>query len=209
MTTGDTMDCTWLVQRLNPPYRAKPGSSNQRPTRDNPFAFGGGLRNGGLSAEAMDLLRDIFTFDYMGSAEFEFGAVPKTLTKISEQAHAGTLQASRIDIAVSEVRPHYREPKGFKPDTEAVRPVYLLCRADWVPEVEARVRAIAKEGCRYDLKEAACLDEALRPDPTPDAYRREHCGWLELDNGFMFFTDREMWQATCALFGVEVDDEAA
>lgn len=62
---------TYLVQRLN------------RPTNgyDNPFSFGGGLKNGGLSEDAMKLLRPIFSFDYMGSAEFEFGEYYIDFTK--------------------------------------------------------------------------------------------------------------------------------
>ena len=43
----------------------------------NPFSFGGGLVNGGLSKDAMSLLKPIFSFDYMGSAEFDFGVLPK------------------------------------------------------------------------------------------------------------------------------------
>ena len=50
----------------------------------NPFSFGAGLRNGGLTPEATTLLKDIFSFDYMGSAEFEFGALPKALEALSE-----------------------------------------------------------------------------------------------------------------------------
>ncbi len=32
------------------------------------------------------------------------------------------------------------------------------------------------------------------------------CGWLELDNGFLFFTDVEMWRRASGLFGVHADD---
>lgn len=48
----------------------------------------------------------------------------------------------------------------------------------------------------------ANLSDVLRPDPTPDRYERRTAGWLELDNGFLFFTDESMWRATCDLFGV-------
>ncbi len=58
-----TMRDSWLIQRLKPAY---PGLVQL--WVDNPFAFGGGLRNGGLSGEAMNLLRGIFSFDYMGAA---------------------------------------------------------------------------------------------------------------------------------------------
>lgn len=50
----------------------------------NPFSFGGGLRNGGLSQEGINVLKDIFSFDYMGSAEFEFGALPKAFEALQD-----------------------------------------------------------------------------------------------------------------------------
>jgi len=53
------MKDTYLVQRLNKPV------SN---TGMEMFSFGGGLKNGGLSGDAMKLLRPIFSFDYMGSS---------------------------------------------------------------------------------------------------------------------------------------------
>jgi hypothetical protein len=65
---------TWLIQRLEKSHG----------NYDNPFSFGGGLKNGGLSPDAMNLLRPIFSFDYMGSAEFEFGAIPKSLKYMAD-----------------------------------------------------------------------------------------------------------------------------
>ena len=57
------------------------------------------MRNGGLSSEAMDLIRGIWAFDYMGAAEFEFGAVPKALQKIA----ASDLTSFTISVPPSEV----------------------------------------------------------------------------------------------------------
>ena len=50
-----------------------------------------------------------------------------------------------------------------------------------------------------DLKEGLRLTYALRPTNDWD---RDVCGWLELDNGFMFFIDEEMWEETIDLLGV-------
>ena len=72
---------SWLIQRLERPRTFKV----QGKAVDNPFSFGGGYKNGGLTDEAMDLIRPIMSFDYMGAAEFEFGAVPETLSKIARQ----------------------------------------------------------------------------------------------------------------------------
>ena len=44
----------------------------------DPYSFGGGLANGGVDKKTMEQMSKIFSFDYMGAAEFEFG---KILTK--------------------------------------------------------------------------------------------------------------------------------
>lgn len=190
-TSTPTMDRSWLIQRLEKP-RGK-GLLGV----DNPFSFGGGLRNGGLSDEAMGLLRGVFSFDYMGAAEFEFGAVPKALQSIASDA---THLAGRvIEIPLSAVAPHWKERKAPAPDGHGT--VFLLARETQLDEVEQRVRGFAKDGYTASLKEATRLDSALRPQNEWD---QNVCGWLELDNGFFFFADRDMWLQTSALFGVEV-----
>lgn len=169
-----TFENSWLVQRLERPIKSR------GPLRDNPFSFGGGYKNGGLSDEAMKLLRDVFSFDYMGSAEFEFGALPKALQRIAK----ADLAAFTIDV------------DGHS--------VYVLAPAEWEAEVEARIREFAKDygSDYYRLKETTRLHAVLNDGPYTDRL----AGWLELDNGFMFFTDREMWSQACELFGVKAAD---
>lgn len=170
-------DGSWLVQRLERPFK------RMGPLTDNPFSFGGGYKNGGLTDEAMGLLRGIFGFDYMGSAEFEFGAVPKALQQIAK----AELTAFTFDI------------DGHT--------IYSLAPAAWKTDVEARIREFAEKDYgpgAYRLKEITRLHAVLNDEPYTDRL----AGWLELDNGFMFFTDEEMWSKTCKLFGVETIAEA-
>ena len=166
-----TFEKSWLVQRLERPVKP------MGPFADNPFSFGGGYKNGGLTDEAMSLLREIFSFDYMGAAEFEFGALPKALQQIAK----ANLSAFSFEV------------DG--------RPVYVLAPSEWQQEVEARIREFAKDYGKhyYQLKEPTRLHAVLHDEPYTDRL----CGWIELDNGFMFFTDEEMWSKTCDLFGVE------
>jgi hypothetical protein len=77
----EKMKRTWLVQRLQKPA---PMSIKGKDI-SNLFSFGGGFRNGGLTDEAMALLKNVFSFDYMGSAEFEWGAVPQALSFLATQ----------------------------------------------------------------------------------------------------------------------------
>ena len=167
------MKRSWLVQRLKQPY-----PQDSILGVDNPFAFGGGRRNGGLSDEAMGLLRGVFSFDYMGAAEFEWGAVPEAMQALAKQAKK--LTAYTADLGEGTV--------------------YVLCQRAHVDEVNARLTEWATTEY-VEMKEQTCLYRALHPR---DDWDRQVCGWLELDNGFFFFTDAEMWVATARLFGVKV-----
>jgi rhodanese-related sulfurtransferase len=179
-----------LVQRLQRPR------SGGILGPDNPFAFGGGLRNGGLSDDAMGLLRSIFTFDYMGAAEFEFGAVPEALQALA--ADARELVAFGVAVPLATVPPNWRDKSKDVPSGDAH--IYVLCRHGQSNEVTARVQTWATESLN-DLKEQTRLASALRPFNEWDT---ETAGWLEISNGFFFFTDRDMWAKTCDLFGVAV-----
>ncbi len=166
----DQMMRTYLVQRLH-----KPRSMEIRGKRvDNPFSFGGGLKNGGLTDKAMDLLRDIFSFDYMGSAEFEFGAVPAALSFITEQ----WVKKNAV--------------------TGEVNGVYYVCPKPYEEEVKKRIdffRTDQKRG--WNTKEHVGLYESLKPDASE--YAKKNVGWLEIDNGYAFFTDKEMFDSFVSL----------
>lgn len=177
----ESMTRTYLIQRLKAPHKSGMG--------DNPFAFGGGLRNGGLSDEAMTLIRNVFQFDYMGSAEFEFGAVPQALFFLAEQAAANNLVTGFVLVDKGSV--DYIIPKPY---LENALEVIRTLRA--TPE-----KLNLKEHC--GLKEY--FDGASWKKVGPEPWHKENRGWLELDNGFMFFTDHDMWAKTCQLFGLEID----
>ncbi len=185
----DDMRRSWLIQRLNRPHRSTILG------RDNPFAFGGGLRNGGLGNEAMDLLREVFSFDYMGAAEFEFGAVPKALNGIAKDHKR--LVAHELTIELSTLAEDWQDKTRY----EGEATVFVICRKAHVAEVENRVRTWASEGYRSELKETTRLEDSLRP--VRKEWNRTD-GWLELDNGFFFFTDRTMFEGVADLFGVKV-----
>jgi hypothetical protein len=189
----DTMRRSWLVQRLQKPR----GGWGDLP--DNPFSFGGGLRNGGLSEQAMGALRGIFAFDYMGSAEFESGAVPKALQSIASN-HRG-LVAGSFSIPLADVAPDWRDRD---PAPQGDGTVYFICQKAHAPEVERRARNWATEGYRAHLKEPTRINATLRPSSE---YDDGAVGWLELDNGFFLFTDHAMWSQTATLFGVAIPAE--
>lgn len=182
---------TWLIQRLGKPY-----GDDWKGAMLNSMAFGGG--GSGLSREAMRILSAVFSFDYMGAAEFEFGALPKSLGPF--QRDAGKLVAFTLTLKPTEYGDGFERRFRKKTGTKVERSVYVLCRADDREYAEGVIRADAKKP--LGLKEPTRLVDALDRIPGTDEERTR--GWYELDNGFFFFTDREMWERTCALFGVEV-----
>jgi len=158
------MKDSYLIQRL---HKSESWSIKGK-VLDNPFSFGGGLKNGGLTTKALDLLRDIFSFDYMGAAEFEFGAVPAALSFLTDQ---------------------WVKKNGVSGE---INGIYYVCPKPYEEEVKKRIEFFkAKQKYGYDTKSLVLLYESLQPDSFE--YVKKNVGWLELDNGYAFFTDKEMF----------------
>ena len=151
------MEKTYLLQRLISPLETA-----------NPFSFGGGLPNGGIVEELMQKLVKIWSFDYMGSAEFEWGAVPEALEQISKNPY---LIAGKMNI-------QYSVFNG--------KQVYYICGEEDEEDVKRRINQIARNKLR--LREPALMEY--------DKIK----GWLELDNGFLFFVDKNMFDKAVNLF---------
>ncbi len=145
----------------------------------NPFSFGVS-ENGCLSKEAIELITKIWEFDYMGRGEFEFGAVPNALGKIWNYSN---------------------EKKTFTGQIQLDKTVFYLCEYSVKEHVKKVIKKIAKN--KQNLLEPAFLDGAIDGDKNS-----KYKGWLELNNGFMFFTDREMFSKTLNLFSISQLEKA-
>mgnify|MGYP001591178905 CR=1 FL=1 len=155
---------TRLIQRL------------KKPTGNiNPFAFGGGRKNGGLSDKTAKLLNQIWSFDYMGAAEFEHGKVSEALQRIADYS-------ARRNTAIGTI--------------ELIKPVFYLCEKGFGNSVEKVITQLAEDEKQLNPKERSYLFNNLRGGD----HFKEYVGWLELDNAFAFFTDRQMYDATLGLF---------
>lgn len=150
------MKSTYLIQRLLPPLKVNLESK----FKDNPFSFGGGLRNGGLSNKAMDLFRPIFRFDYMGSAEFEFGAVPEAFGHLYTNLDLYEISSMIIDNST----------------------VWILGKKEDMEEIKSRIIKLTKR--EIHTKEFVGLKESI--DPKDNYWKERFVGWVELDNVFLF-----------------------
>jgi hypothetical protein len=181
LTLQTELKSSYLIQRLQKPVIMKVAGK----IVDNPFSFGGGLINGGISKEGMNLLRGIFSFDYMGSAEFEFGAVPAALSFLVEQRAKENIVASAIDFIHGE------------------QIVYYVCPKPYEEEVKKRIGQLRRMDKEICLKEHCGLKEYFNEkDERRSQYAKKNVGWLEIDNGFAFFVDKEMFDKFCTLLGI-------
>jgi hypothetical protein len=136
----------------------------------------------------MDLLRPVWSFEYMGAAEFEAGASGFALVRISEGLRDGAYESWQFFPKLG-VSKRYELEKPTAPI-----PVWVIGRTTHRTEIEAAITEWAnKPGIEYDqLKECAHVARSLRP--RKDATPRETQGWLELSNGFLFFRDQTMFE---------------
>jgi hypothetical protein len=187
------MERSWLIQRLVPGVKMP-----------NPFSFGGGLVNGGLSSEAVKKIIPIFWFDYMGSAEFESGSVPKTFQKMQDQVEEYESGTVKIDLSKVVIPPWW--PHKAEHNTSGTQNVDYFCHKDHVSEVKERIEYWAckesKHGVsKFPTKQDVSLDRTIaggNSEKPNDRYRI--VGWLELNNGFLFSVDQHVFGSLVAMF---------
>jgi hypothetical protein len=204
---------TYLVQRLNRKPRTEFDAKVSQ-------VFGGVALE--LKPEAWKLLQNVFDFDYMGAAEYEFGAIPKTLHQLAidnrglisfemtltredvkvNPDHKFIHQRAR-DAEIAKARKAGKKPtraKPFKPPAFDPKTVYVICRARQREGVEAHIKCLAQD--TIHTKCGHYFNKVL--DPSSDSkWHAQTIGWLELDNGFFFFIDKESFEGTKTLFGVK------
>jgi hypothetical protein len=206
---------TYLIQRMNKPHDNTP-KGDFMVKADQVFGEGGGgLR---LSDEARGLFRYVTSWDYMGSAEFEFGALPKALGKMAKSelvVDKFVLEAKHIkrnwwhesrarDARRAEIKAAKdagKEPPRAKPTKlpELKDPTfYILCVKGWEDYTKALITNLAKD--TQTLKDSSNMTDVL--DPT-SSYAADLQGWLDIDNGIFFFIDKIMFERVCRIFQVD------
>ena len=192
------MSSFYLMQRLLPP-REKTGSPFDNAHR----VFGGGML--GLSESAWDLMDQLCRIDYMGAAEFEFGALPQFLGSWQERAEEG-FDLWCFTLKPGEYKPNWE--RGFRRAKSNPLPplqeriVYCIRpkKGRYGREyIEEQFRGVALETVR--CKEPANTRGAL--DPLESGYHKIS-GWIVLTADCMIFVDAKMWQDFAELFGGDV-----
>ena len=169
------MNTTYLIQRLKKPHQTKGNEDFKKLI--NSFSFGGGLKDGGMPDKTMKLINKIWRFDYMGSAEFEWGAVSESLSNIFQYC-----KKKEVSIGIIKLK----------------KDIHFICQTGEEKEVIKVIKELYKKDYKYFLKESCHLKKSIEE-------KSDIQGWLELDNDFMFFIDKEMFDKTLSLFKIKGD----
>lgn len=157
---------TYLVQRLEKAVNYA-----------NPFSLGGGYKNGWLTGEGMKMLSGLFSFAYMGAAEYEFGAVATFFHELAKN--------------IKEYRRWELNINGT--------PIYVIGQDGLIESINDRLIAISKHKSGY-IKCGCNLDSAVGLSKYSPKEKCKTIGWLELDNIFAFFTDKKVTDDLFILF---------
>lgn len=147
----------------------------------------------------------------MGSSEFDLGfGIATALEKMRENK---SMEAYALNVFgppefTWEIENSFHEWE----DHRAIKNKHLLDATLFVitpkmlrPHVDELLHLLAFG--EEHLKQRSLLRNTLfcSPDWKTDPYE-EICGWLEMDNGFMFFSDPQMWMDFCAYFKVQIPE---
>jgi hypothetical protein len=201
---------TYLIQALNKPRE------NKGPFKVNPFSFGGG--GSGLKNEDAAMLESIWSPEYMGAAEYEFGAFAQTLNAVYAYRRANLLIATVVDIngRIADKSPN--SSWYSKGQQRARTSVFVICCKNHFDNIVKVLDSLINEtkipqpyggDAAVHLKCGIRIWDALY---SPTHYWAEDSyhafgGGLELDNGWFVFTDVDMFRKTCALYGLEVPED--
>ncbi len=200
-----------LVQRFKKPY---PKDTLDWHTKVDQV-FGGGSR--GLTDEAWDVLKPVLSIDRMGAAEYEWGALPEALKRLT----ASSLVFHEMTIPGASIQPNSQwasnaqtarwkvldeaKAAGVKPPRAKkfvrVTPdatVWIVCATELLTEAQAFILELASD--KVDVKCGAEFTFALDPVNASD---QRVCGWLELSRSIFFTIDETMANAFWSIFKTE------
>jgi hypothetical protein len=176
----------YLVQRMNLPYKGPTDTPIQKMVAANPFSFGGGLLNGGFKKEAMEILHKIFSYDYMGSSEFEWGDVPKSMKRMMD-VHKGNVTG---EVSFTRKVTSWQPRRAIKTTTtEYPVKIWYICKKGIESELKKLLYGLAQEDWK-NMKEVLMFEDNLgKKDDIGKTV-----GWHDICNDFMFFTNEEMFK---------------
>lgn len=130
----------------------------------------------GYPDQMMFTLHQAFDFDYMDSPRFRSVPIPRALQFLATKIKLGQIVTGQTCF------------------------VYYICPTSYESQVRTVINRLLFYEKSFGLEKPCGLHEYFLTDiiiPT------QAVGWLELDNGFMFFADLDMFESTKKLFEIK------
>lgn len=190
------MHQSWLIQRLLPPFE-NAAENRGKPTPDMVF---GGARD--LTQEQHDAICDLFRLDSMGSAHFEFGAIPNALYRLATNK---SIRAYQVDMALNPTGGTLSHLKL----TPKMQTIYVLTTPETLSDTLESVQSLA-QGNEQGLKREANVGLSIFLDEIAEKRSwakgsKKNVGWHDIENDFLFFTDKTMFDGIRERFEIEGD----
>jgi len=119
-------------------------------------------------------LNSILRFDYMGSSEFEWGALPNSLKRIREKLNEYT---------------YFNYSFKGHPD----KTVTIFCKKDQVNDIPQILELLAHKNRLVNLKERCDLRDWVRPEDCFSPYNR-NSHWWDIEHDWMFWKKNDEFE---------------
>lgn len=154
---------------------------------DKPFGYG--IYEGYRTDDGRNDIKSLFSYSYMGSSEFEFGAIPEAWNRLillieEKQICTGTLNLDEINE------------------------IYYICPEKIKENIIKEITMYYKQYYNDYTKECVGLKEYFfgnsYESTGPKAYHLKNIGWFSLDNTYMFFTNFDVFFNICWILGIKI-----
>jgi len=191
----------YLVQILKQPWEK---TGTVRDGLQNAFSFGGGLKRGGFSKEAMQLLTNLWGWEYMGASEYEWGAVPEAMKKVVDYVNKNNYFAGYIEIEHPEsvCNEHGGVDIWNKKNPKLITSkVFILCHKLHTSYVTEFIWKVANSQQRI-TRDYTNIAIVLYKGEKKLLYSSIAIGGLNLDNAFIYLTYEPSIQKMIQMFGL-------
>lgn len=174
------------MDRWQPPFLLQRLKRSSRRGVINPFAFGGGLRHGGLSEEIAREFAKFLDFDYMGAGQYEMGALPQALSRMYSNWKDYSL--STLYLFPKELKFNLTQRQNFERPKEKLR-VDFACHNTHSAGCAEFIRGMASG--KFKVRDPHFFIESVSAPKKPKG-GFAIAGWIDLTNSTFITTDSEM-----------------
>ncbi len=160
----------------------------------------------GFKESFLKTIKQIMSFDYMGSSEFEFGAVPRAFDAYIAEIKKGNIQTKTINLELLPPRFAPFETRDKLPPSKSAE-IYIIAPTSLMNKVVQFLEELALEEPR--LKEVSNFADSIYAEDiiklSAYASGERTVGWFDIQYGYFFFRDKEMFENMKIASGLETN----